>query len=302
MINPDYTRWHRPVFSYQNLQEFCAVTGLDNGIHSIIVDGQYVDFWLKRKPSSILLVVFSGAPRRQDPNSYAPPFFSGATIAARADCTLMAINDPSFYLDSKINATWYAGSKYLPLQSILPRIIDKVASLYATKIVMTGGSGGGFASLYYATKTAKPSIAFVYNPQTNIIKYNPQVVDYYAKICWGWQTGNPEFAFSNITFDLTKYYLEKKAPIIYFQNASDHHVKSHAIPFLKVYGLGWTGSDQTANGLYFHVGNWGEGHFAPPPELTAYIIQKLCRSQGSWNEVVNSAQSFIVPPCSRLFL
>jgi hypothetical protein len=308
MINPDYTRWRCPVFFYQTLQEFLTVPRLDNGIHSIIVNGQYVEFLLHRKPSysNDLLVVFSAAVRRQNTTGdndtqHAPPFFSGVGISAAANCTLMAISDPSFYLDSKIELAWYAGSKYFPLQSILPSIIDKVASMYSSRIIMTGGSGGGFASLYYATKTTKPSIAFVYNPQTNIIKYDQKVVNYYAKICFEWQTGNPESAFSNITFDLTKYYLEKKAPIIYFQNSGDPHIQSHAIPFLKVYGLDWTGTDQTTDGLYFHVHKWGEGHFRPPIELIAYVIKKISSSKGSLNDVVNSAHFFIVPPCYRLF-
>ena len=293
MIKPNYEQWHRPVFSYPSLQSFLSTQRIENGIHAITVNGHHVDFLLHKKPYENLLVVFNAAILRSPKTT--PPFFSGIGIAANLNCSVIAINDPSVYLDREICLAWYAGSKNLPLQSILPAIIDKVASISASRIIMTGGSAGGFASLYYATKTAQPSIAVVWNPQTNISKYSPRPVQYFAKVCFDWQEGNVESAFSDITFDLVKHYYEKKAPTIYLQNSGDWHAKAHATPFLKAYGLDWTGTDQTADGLYLHVGNWGSGHGAPRKDLITHIISQLCSCEASWYEVVKSAHSFMTP-------
>jgi hypothetical protein len=262
---------------------------IEKGIHSINVNGHIIDFLCQKIPSDNLLVVFGGAARRGPETT--PPFFSGIGISANLKCSVMAINDPSFYLDREIRIAWYAGSKNLPLQSILPAIIDKVASECASRIIMTGGSGGGFASLYYATKAAQPSIAVVYNPQTNIRKYHRGHVQDFAKVCFDWREGNVESALSDITFDLVKLYSEKKAPVIYLQNSADYfHIENHAKSFLRVYELDWTGTDQSTEGFYLHVGDWGSKHARPPKELLTSIVRHLCGWELSLNEVVNLAK------------
>jgi len=287
LIEPDYTAWHRPVFSYPSVQAFLSTQGIENGIHAIIANGHRVDFLFRKKTSDSLLVVFGGAAPQRPLNK--PPFFSGVALSENVSCSVMAINDPSLYLDDQIAIAWYAGSKDLPLQSILPAIIDKVVSTCASRTIMTGGSGGGFASLYYATETAQPSIAVVSNPQTNITKYDRQSVECFARVCFDWHEGNVESAFSGITYDLVKHYSEKKAPTIFLQNSADWHVRAHAIPFLRAYGLDWTGRDLTAEGLYLLVGNWGNGHIPAPKGLITDIINQLCRGETSLNKVVSLA-------------
>lgn len=291
MIEPDYQRWDCAVFSYPSIDAFLSTRRIENGIHAISVNEYLVDFLFQKKASENLMVVFGGAATRSDENN--PPFFSGIGLAKYVNCSFMAINDPSLYLDCQITLAWYAGSKSLPLQSILPAVIDKVASACASHTIMTGGSAGGFASLYYATKTSQPSIAVVYNPQTNIINYLPRSVERFAKVCFGWHEGNVESAFRDITYDLAKYYLEEKAPTIYLQNSADYrHITTHAIPFLKAYGLDWTGTDLTARDLYLHVGYWGSGHKPPPKELITYIINQLGGAQYSTNAVGGLLQPF----------
>jgi len=288
-IKPYYKTWDSNVFSYKSLQTFLTANSFKGGIHAINVNGYLVDFLFQKKPSDNLLVVFGGATARGPERK--PPFFPGRRIATHLDCSVMCINDPGLYLDDNIRLAWYAGSKYLPLQSILPTIIDKVASfLHTSRIIMTGGSGGGFASLFYATKTAKTPIAFVYNPQTNIIRYRRGHIQDFARVCFEWQEGDFKTAFSDITYDLVQHYSGDKPPIIYLQNSTDgFHIKNHAIPFLKNFGLDWTGTDQAVENLYLHVNDWGSHHTAPDRLLIQHIIKQLCRREVPLDEVVNLA-------------
>jgi len=280
LISPDYRKWDCAVCTHPSLEAFLSAVQIKNGIHAINVNGHLVEFLFQKKPSDYLLIVFSGAVRRNDKNN--PPFFSGIDLHKQINCSLMAISDPSLYLNSQINLAWYTGSRDLPLQSILPLVIDKVASACASYTIMTGGSGGGFASLYYATKSRQPSVALVYNPQTNIVNYLPRTVEHFARTCFDWHEGVVDSALKNIIYDLTKYFPQKMVKTIYLQNLADYrHIITHTIPFLKTFNLRWTGTKLAADDIYVHVGYWGSGHERPPIELIRHIINQLCEGKMS---------------------
>ncbi|MFA5400931.1 MAG: hypothetical protein WC169_07015 [Dehalococcoidia bacterium] len=276
MIEPDYSRWDCPIHSYPSLEAFFDHRQIENGIHSISINGHLLDFFFKGKPCENLMVVFGGAARRSDG---APPFFSGIRLFDHVNCSLMAINDPSLYLDRQINLAWYTGSRVLPLQSILPAVIDRVTLLRASRTIMTGGSGGGFASLYYSTRTSQPATVVAYNPQTNICNYYRPELERFARVCFGWTKGSIQSAIGDITYDLCRHYMQEKAPTILLQNSADYpSIMIHTIPFLKAWGLDWTGKDLATDNLYLHVGYWGSGHMAPPRETIAHVINQLCRT------------------------
>lgn len=262
------------VHQHSSVSRFLSCSKIEEGIHSISVNNYIVDFLFKRNKSKHLIVVFSGAVNRDSDNK--PPFFFGLGLHKLVDCSLMAINDPSLYLNNDITLAWYTGSKNLPLQSLLPSIIDKVASLCDSTIIMLGGSGGGFASLYYVSKTINPAIALVFNPQTNILNYYQRTVEYYSKVCFNYSGGDVETSLEVINYDLTKICSENKSQIIYLQNSSDYrHILKHAIPFLKSYKAHWTGFDIILKELYLHVGNWAKGHRPPSRDFLAYIINEI---------------------------
>ncbi|WP_323034257.1 hypothetical protein [Pararhodobacter sp.] len=290
MIEPSYQRWGSSVTRYQGIDEFFATDSLELGVHSIAIDQSIVDFYLRPKVSGTLLVVFGGAAQRSTENL--PPFFSGLGIAEGIDCTVVAFNDPSYYLAPDINIAWYAGNLHLALQDILPRIIERIkATTGASRVIMAGGSAGGFASLFYATKV--PALAVVFNPQTNIARYNPEHTQRFAQVCFGWQGGNLEDAFEGIVFDLAEHFSQYRPPVVYMQNVSDWHVKPHTVPFIGNYGLEWTGKSQLADGLYLHVGDWGRGHIPPPREYTARVLKELSTVPGSWDEAVANAGNIL---------
>lgn len=276
------------MFRHENLPAFLSAPTLAEGVHAVWTGDVPVDFLLRPMQSNTLLVIFGAAAPRGPGNT--PPFFSGLGLANGLDCSVMAINDPCFYTDKTIRIGWYVGNSKLPLQVILPAIIEKVAgAIGAERVIMAGGSAGGFASLYYATKVHAIAVAF--NPQTNIALYERTNVERLARVSFGWEGGGVEDALSPITFDLVSHYASVRTPppVIYMQNASDWHATTHAAPFLERYGLAWTGSSLSADGIYVHVGDWGAGHTAPPKELTAHVLSQLLKHQGTWDEAILNA-------------
>ena len=288
-IEPDYQKWKRPVFRYDCLDSFMGASAIRNGVHSIDFAGIPVDFLFHGRPAETLLVVF-GAAAPRGPGT-APPFYSGIGLSSDLRCSVLCVNDPSFYLDDEIRVAWYTGFRGFNFQQILPPILDKVAALTSARIIMLGGSGGGFASLYYAAKVNLPTLAVAVNPQTNISKYDPPHLRRYARVCFGWQEGqDPESSYSGlIDFDLVSLYRTKPRPLaIYLQNVSDWHVKKHAIPFLQNYGIEWNGSDEVGDGLYLHVGEWGYSHAPAPKPMLHELLVSLCDWDRSWADAITS--------------
>ena len=288
-VAPNYSQWNRPTTSYHDVDMFLRWDAFQSGVHSISFGEDLLDMMFIKKRSDTLLVVFNGSSPRG--LGAVPPFFSGLGLISRLPCSMLCFSDPALYLDKDITLSWYAGTKRTPFQSIIPAIIDKVASTAAKRVIFLGGSAGGFASLYYATKINTPPVVVTWNPQTNIGKYNPDHIKQFVGVCFGWKEGeNLNEAYSSVDSDVCRLYAEgTRPPVIFMQNASDWHVTVHASPFIESFGLCWTGADQTEIGLYLHVGDWGQGHIAPPKALINRIIEHLCSWKGDWKSAVASA-------------
>jgi len=291
MIQPDYAKWNRPVFPYDGVEAFLRSPNFVSGVHTVNCDGLPVDLLFHRKNADTLLVVFGAAAPRSAATS--PPFFSGLGLASDLRCSTLCVNDPSYYLDEGIRIAWYVGSKRVLLQPILPAIFDAVATRSnCRRIIFTGGSAGGFACLYYVLKTAFPAMAFAFNPQTNISKYDPAHLKLFARVCFDWQEGQEvEASYASlIDYDVVRLYQSPpRPPVLYLQNKPDWHIKVHAAPFLQTYGVEWTGQDQVGEDrLYLHVGHWGDGHIPPPKTVVQECLKFLCDWRGSWQGALTS--------------
>lgn len=246
----------------QTLKEF-----LQGDVHSgnITVDlGRApLHLHLGVKPSSSLVVFHSAAVNRAI--ATIPPFFSGAALGKQMDASYLCVSDPSLSLSADLGLAWYAGANALPLQQILPEVALKIAQVCnATNIIFAGGSGGGFASMYMAAKVPGARF-FAVNPQTAILRYYRAYFERYARICFDWSDEPIETAISPVEHDLIPVFqnsLETRG--IYLQNATDAHVKSHAIPFLSGIGGEPRSGDQSVRGIDYIERHWGEGHAVLP--------------------------------------
>lgn len=258
-----FARWGDPEI-HQSLVAFLQLGTWKPGPHSLPGD---IDLYATFTPGAPLAIVFHG---RIDREKAAPPIFSGFHVAT--GMSRLCISDPSLYLDPSLMLGWYAGHRGLPLQETLHTIIDRAIEVaQPSKVLFVGGSGGGFASLYYA-RHFPASTVIVWNPQTNILNYHPKFVAAYTKAAWGMGLEEAqERLHEQICVDVAPLYRSPGPKVLYLQNRSDNHVEVHMKPFLKATG-------ERRSDVLVHLGNWGNGHVAPPKALLRALISRMAKS------------------------
>lgn len=246
-----------------SLNSFMQSSMLTPGAISIAHKGLPVDMSLKAKPGTPLLVVLHGAAA----TDVRLPFLSGQSVSRQLNCSKLSISDPSLYLSKNLNLSWYAGNVNQPtLLSDIAGIISKAAQiLNAPKIVLLGGSGGGFAAINLAARL-QHSTAIAMNPQTDILRYHPLHVATYIKQAWNGD--KPQFirqASHNVAEVLENS--QTKPTVLYLQNKKDEfHVKNHLNKF----------KDELP-GFRFELlmKPWNDGHTPPPKELISATLKKV---------------------------
>lgn len=186
-----------------------------------------------------------------------------------------------------INLAWYGGNQSYPLfQQDIADFLDYLSESF--KLIMVGGSGGGFAALAISSLMKRQADILVFNPQTSISEYGEKHVLKYLETAFPEAFNESFLSDSKVTKKLDPYlfreFLEttkivhdvtnvkyKNKRIIYLQNRSDHHLKKHAWPFFKfrfmldeIKNIKTSESDEHC---VLHLGDWGAGHVAPPVAL-----------------------------------
>jgi len=243
--------------------------------YSVRLNAGYLDIEVVKGSDPRVFFTFNGAVDRQ--KIKAMPAFSSRTISKGSKASFVFISDPTLYLDSKLTLSWYAGNRYDAIQRFLPEILSFISrKLGAKEHVFFGGSGGGFASLYYS-RFLPNSLAVVWNPQTDILKYSRNHVEAYAETAY--KASVLRLPYLTDT-NLPRIY-EREKPlnkILYMQSITDQHVQRHLAPFLQKFNLstpdtlhsGWLNEQ-----IYLHLSDWSDGHTPPPREALIDIIAEL---------------------------
>jgi len=298
--NRDLSRWQtKQVFSGL-FDKFVQKSELSNGIYTFEYGDENLDILLSKKDSKDLCVFFNGA---IDKSKVIPPVFSGVGITKDLSVNLLCINDPAVYRPN-VGIGWYAGLDSVALQQELLLIIRKfVSALGIKKIIFVGGSGGGFAALYFSSFFDN-SFALVWNPQTNFLNYNTKFVSIYLKECLGISydpamsekqllTFIPEY----VCYDLRYRYILPNLSnfVIYLQNNSDWHVKSHMQPFIRCladdieidYGKSkYCGL--VKDGFYLCLDDFGVGHAVPPKDNLEKLLRLVLKPFGEGEPALSS--------------
>ena len=253
------------------------------GVSAVSLGRAHLFLRLKKRLDSNRLVVIFGAAATRGPGRQ-PPFFNGVALSEVLDASVLSVDDVAHQFGQNVGIGWHIGTGEIDVQKIIPAIIQHVSSqLQANDIVLTGGSAGGFAALYYGSVI--PSTVMAVNPQTNILRYYSRYVGDYAAACFGWSEGQSlEECFSGRVVSLPPY-LPGRYPIraVYLQNDSDtHHLGNHAFPLLRALGGCGEPRDAHHHGIDFYFRNWGEGHAPLPPATYADCVNHIlkCGSDG----------------------
>ncbi|WP_150461224.1 hypothetical protein [Nesterenkonia ebinurensis] len=204
--------------------------------YSVTLDERgHMDMLLLNKGSRELLVVFHGA--TVPGHHHLPRFEWLRTLNERTDFSCLFVSDPTLTLDTDLLLGWYLGWKGMDLYPLLGETVQRAASAVAAeKIILTGSSGGGFASLQVAPYLPG-SLAIPFNPQTDVTRYHwnaqasylrrvmPHLRQRENRKAWGRTLGDRTAA-------TRRYGKPQPNHVLYVQNVRDeHHYHHHYRPF-----------------------------------------------------------------------
>lgn len=271
---------------YYSIDHFFSELPVDGAVNCKInlIKDIYLDVCVDIRNTDIIVFVFSGAASK----GYKPPYYSASSLKKDSQASFIQISDPCLYFPDEVRLGWYMGSENINLSEIIQRLIScYLTALNSKRSIFFGGSGGGFASLYYS-RLIDNSLALVWNPQTNIEAYDVsdfRVRDKYASVCFGLNSG--EELSSVIAPDLKTLYQEGyNNNVIYMQNLTDKHFKRDCMPFFEGLGVKIINkefSNKVSPGIYLHLTNWSLGHKPPPKIALQRLLSRLSKPELDWN-------------------
>lgn len=259
-------------------------------IHRVKLKDTYIDLLIKGfdnlSADSSVLVCFTAAIMKRE--TKVAPFFSGVGVSNKLDIPIISIADPTVS-DYLVGLAWYAGNERTPgLQYEIAKLLCDIQAYFQFKqYILLGGSGAGFACLTQLMLVKNLKLkALVMNPQTSVLEYFLSSVKRYVTqafksdfkhLNFSKESARKVLEKNNINFEVNVNEFDAGHELVYLQNASDSHVDTHLLPFLKQSHLPWLrhGACSFSYGkqLALFVGNWGKGHAPPPKELVFHIIQ-----------------------------
>lgn len=265
------------VSTFSSVTDFVNVEAVPAGISTICSGGLPIDLLVSPGKSDTTIFFFHGAIERH----FTLPVLSGLGISGGLEANRIFVSDPSLVLDDNLMLSWYAGNYQQPgLQQSLVHIFRKiVTSLSSGRTVFFGGSGGGFASLYFATYF-RDSLALVFNPQTNIAKYSERAVRDFTSKSFNvpMQQNAPLNELpDSVVWDVCAIY-ERPQPnlVAYMQNSNDEtHLQHHLLPFSE--------NIHPATELLVLKEPWEKGHSPPPRNLLSKVLD-ISVSSNKWKQ------------------
>lgn len=290
MTTRDISRYAATAIQHEALTSF-TTSPLQAGLNTISYLGRTMDLLYAppENPSDTILVSFS--PAVTNPK-ITRPYFVGAGIFRTLNAHKLYISDPSLELNDELKLAWFAGnSEQRTLQEDLAKIIRNVVQQSGAKnIIMVGTSGGGYAALYYSLQFPK-SLAYVVNPQTNLLKYHKQHVAKYAKFAWGmgYEKAVEVLPKRTVTSVVDHYAKTVGNSILWLQSITDvHHIENHMIPLLKTV--------PNSTDIRVLLGeDWGPGHHPAPRDLQIALLETAVGAAGDWSQLWNKFPAFAGP-------
>jgi pimeloyl-ACP methyl ester carboxylesterase len=236
-------------------------------------------FAAAKRPSDCLIVWLNASINRQ---AKAVPAFTGKFPRFRASAHQIALADPTLNRYPDLRHTWYIGDHAHDLQSELAEFLEEVAAgLSLRRIVLVGGSAGGFGALALS-RLVRKSCAVALQPQTRIEKH--AYYKAYTGTCW------PDNSFAQGSqgrmTDLCEAYAQGfDNAFVYVQSMADKlHFWNHCVPFMNA--IADKGQDRSV----FQVDFWGEvGHAQIPVDVTtAWILAAVQAKKLNTNDLLQA--------------
>lgn len=188
--------------------------------------------------SKTLIVTFHGSLQR---SKYQLPRFEWRKSLASIDAAQLFIADSSLNLSDGMPLAWYIGNEAQDLTTDVALLIKEIAaSAGYERILLTGSSGGGFASLA-VSRQISGSLAVCFSPQTRVGDYERSAVGTFTRVCFPENDGYDSIEESNRPrLDLRHLYTNTRDRnfVWYVQNTRDtSHFEKHYTPFAEARGV-----------------------------------------------------------------
>lgn len=242
--------------------------GEKSKIYSANVGGLVLPFAVGRGDSDLLSVRFHGAINRTKTTL---PFFQGLTSELMEGGNHAVFQDPSLDLNKNMTLSWYLGDGSTSVHQFMAECIRKLqAETNASRVLLSGSSGGGFTALQVAAYLPD-SVALVFNPQTDVKEYFRTSADVALSTCLKPEIEVEEARqFRHSTSVVETYAMLGDLPrVLYVQNTGDtHHVTKHRDPFRLMLE---SEHSNHKDRIEFVDVEWGAGHVAATAELYAHF-------------------------------
>ncbi|MFI2565648.1 hypothetical protein [Paenarthrobacter sp. NPDC018779] len=231
-----------------------------------------LDCLVEPRDSDVLIVALHGALNRE---VYTLPRFEWmATLQDRPE-SLLFLSDTPLKAHADLKLAWYTGDSSDNLTERYSALVRSVAvQCGASRVVLLGFSGGGFAALAMAPHIAG-SIALAFSPQASIGSYYGLFAEAYSTALY------PEYgSFDEVEaafphrVSLTALYADPEIStnFVYVQNSGDiHHMNHHYSPFREVTG--------ERPGARFIIEHESDSHSAPAKERVNQMLDECLELQ-----------------------
>lgn len=268
-------------FSHSEFQHINDIVLTEDPVSdfSVEVQGMKLECRLNQKvKNDYLIVTPNGAVDRK---KLQLPAFARWNWHGLFNSSILAISDPTLYLDDSLPIGWFAGTKYQNTTTFAADTVLKVASLLGippSRIIFWGSSAGGYASILLASHIDGASFVSV-NGQTEISKFHRRHVELYRKVFDSNSTlqeltdSYPERWSAMIALKLS-YSRDKETNGVIVQNMvdRDHYIK-HFTPFCEYFKLSNHSSFNSDLGLYSFIYSDDKGHGPAPSEIVKEIVR-----------------------------
>lgn len=190
------------------------------------------------RPSRTLIVSFHGSLQR---SKFQLPRFEWRKTLAPFEAAQLFIADSTLHLNRAMALSWYVGNFEQDFTSDVASLIREVATAAGyDRILLTGSSGGGFASLAISRKI-DGSVAVCFSPQTRVGDYHGSVVDKFRSVAFpGLETYDDVEMVHRARLDLRYLYATTSDNnfVRFVQNTRDaDHYTKHYTPFARARGV-----------------------------------------------------------------
>ncbi len=293
MWEVDYSNWKQDLFCHDSIDTYLSNFHTD-GIHSLKLSEFPLDALTQGNKhlsqSEFIMIGFSGAVARANT---VPPVFSFLGVAEKVGLPLIAFSDPSLSMGSNLRLSWYAGNEYYPdLPNVIAAICDQIIEKSGKKLLLAGGSGGGFAALNVQgrMKLKNSSTVFVWNPQTDLIAYSELVSLKYIRTAFPSSAdvldkdNLREVAARHIQYQLAH---DRGAKRVIMMDGYDYrHIRDLKKYFGEISESSVMNNRVKIDNTLVCFGDWGaqgNAHTAPPRNLVTGIIQSLANGTKTEN-------------------